>query len=223
MSAWCTVAGLSAFSGRLHLPRIGAWTADVRLDSQSMPAGRVEVVLADGALRLVGTVLPGVSGVTLGAAHVRVVGGAAGLRRTLPAAGYQNVPLSVPLRALLADAGEVLAAEADAGALALFLPRWARMAGTAARSLEALAARAGVSWRVLPSGAVWLGPERWKAAAGAYEVLEEVPAQRAVWLASDAPSVLPGQVLFGRPVAHVAHHFGPEEMRLAVTFEDTTP
>lgn len=221
MSAWCTVGGVAAFSGRIHLPRVGTWTADVRLDSAAAPTGRVELVLAGGALRLTGTVLPGGTGVVRGSAQVRLVGGTGGLRRTLAAAGYQNVPLSVPLRALLEDAGETLAPEADAGALATFLPRWARMAGTAARSLDALAARVVMPWRVLPSGAVWVGPERWRAAAGEYEVLEEVPEQRAVWLASDAPSVLPGQVLLGRPVAHVAHHFGAEELRTVVTFEET--
>lgn len=221
MSAWCTVAGTAALSGAIHLPRIGAWAADVRLDTAAVPSGRVDLVLAGGALRLVGTVLAPGTGAVRESAQVRLVGGAGGLRRTVGAAGYHNVPLSVPLRALISDAGEVLAQETDAGALGVFLQRWARMAGTAARSLEALASRAGQSWRVLPSGAVWLGPERWRAAAGTYEVLEEMPQQRAVWLASDAPSVLPGQVLFGRPVGHVAHHFGPDEMRTAVTFEET--
>jgi hypothetical protein len=221
VSAWCTVAGAVAFSGHIHLPRVGAWTADVRLDVPVPPSGRVELVLAGGALVLVGTVLPGGTGAVRDSAQVRVVGGASGLRRTVASAGYQNVPLSVPLRALLADCGEVLAADSDASALATFLPRWARMAGTAARSLEALAARVGMVWRVLPSGAVWLGPERWKQAAGEYEVLEELPAQRAVWLASDAPSVLPGQVLRGRPVAHVAHHFDSEQLRTVVTYEET--
>lgn len=223
MTAWCTVAGLPAVSGHIHLPRIGTWTADIRLDSDTAPTKRVELVLADGALHLVGTVVPGGTGPVRGSVQVRLVGGAGGLRRTLAAAGYHNVPLSVPLRALLSDAGEVLAPEADAGALGTMLPRWARMAVPAARSLEALAARTAMSWRVLPSGAVWLGPERWRAAAGDYQVLEDVPQQRSVWLSSDAPSVLPGQVLLGRPVGHVAHHFGPEELRMAVTFEDTTP
>jgi hypothetical protein len=221
VSAWCTVAGAAASWGSIQMPRVGVWVANLVLEVEAAPQGRVELVLAGGALRLVGTVARGNTGVVRGAAHVQVVGGAGGLRSTLPAAGYHNVPLSVPLRALLSDAGEELAPDADTAALATFLPRWARLASAAARSMEALAGRVGLPWRVLPSGAVWLGAERWRPAAGEYEVLEEEPLRRAVWLASDSPSVLPGQALLRRPVAHVAHTFNAQSLRTCVTFEET--
>ncbi|UAW08060.1 hypothetical protein [Myxococcus phage Mx4 ts27htf-1hrm-1] len=222
MTAWCEVAGLPALAGVVHLPRVGAWVADLHLDADAPPGGRVDVVLGAGALRLTGTVLPGATGATGGSARVRVVGGGGGLRRPLPAAGYRNVPLSVPLRAALSEAGETLAPEADAAALATFLPRWARLAGTAGSTVAALAAQVRLPWRVLPSGALWLGPERWAQAAGEYEVLEELPQQQAVLVASDAPRVLPGQAFLGRPVGHVAHHFSADSLRVLVTFEATS-
>lgn len=209
----------------MWLPRMGAWVADVALDADVPPAGAVVLALGGGALRLTGTVVAAGTGAVRGTARVRLVGGGGGLRKGLAAAGYVNAPLSVPLRAALSEGGETLAPESDAGALGTLLPRWGRVAGTCASAVALLAARAGMTWRVLPSGGVWLGPEVWRQAGGEYEVLEEMPQQRAVVVASDAPRVLPGQTFLGRRVNQVVHHFsaaGAGTLRCTVTFEDVT-
>jgi hypothetical protein len=114
-----------------------------------------------------------------------------------------------------------LSPDSDGDALAKTLPFWTRTAGSAGRALSSLAAAAGVGWRVLPNGLVWLGAERWKAAAGTYEVLEEQPLARSLVLFSESPAVMPGTVLYGRPVAHVRHHVSADYLRCVVTFEET--
>lgn len=217
--SYATLAGLPVLEAHVDIPRAGAWHATVRVDADTLPAGLV--TLDVGGLSLVGTPRLSASRVVDGTAHVFLVGGAGRLNQAMPAAAYRNTPISVPLREVLSAVGETLAPESDAAVLSKALPFWTRTAGTAGRALSSLAAAGGVGWRVLPSGAVWLGAERWKAAAGSYDVLEEQPLSRSLVLFSEAPRVLPGTVLYGRPVAHVRHHVSADYLRCVVTFEET--
>lgn len=217
--AYATLNGAPVLEAQVQIPRLGAWHATLRVDADAIPTGRASLVV--GGVALSGTARPAASGMVHGTAYVFLVGGAGRLRDTLPPAAYRNTPLSVPIRDVLSVVGESLAPESDAAALATNLSAWTRTAGTAGRALWALAARAGVGWRVLPSGKVWLGKEAWRPAGGAYEVLEEQAHARTATLFSEAPSILPGNTLFGRPVAHVAHVVTPEYARVVVTFEDT--
>lgn len=217
--AYATLNGEPVLDAQVHMPRLGVWHATLRVNIDSVPTGRASLVV--GGLTISGTARAAASRVVQGTAYILMAGGAGRLREVLPVAAYRNTPLSVPVRDVLSAVGEALAPDADAAALATNLSAWTRTAGTAGQALWALTARAGVGWRVLPSGKVWLGPEAWRADGGAYEVIRQSPTARSMTLFSEAPTVLPGATLFGRPVAHVMHQVTQENARVVVTFEDT--
>ena len=64
----------------ITFPRRGVWCADVDLDTETAPTGRVSVVV-DGGPTWSGTVVSG--GVSHGLWSGRIVGGAGGLRNVL--------------------------------------------------------------------------------------------------------------------------------------------
>jgi hypothetical protein len=217
--SFATLAGYPILSGSVTLPRQGVWHADLVIDADAAPSGPAALGLG-AALTLQGTVQR--SGIFAGEVRVRVVGGKGLLQTELSPQWYVGAPVSVPLRDLVEGAGEVLSSTCDTGVLGTVLePGWARLSGEAGVALGQLLEGLGATWRVLPDGSVWVGPETWPAASGMADlvVLDDDGSDALMVATTEAPTLLPGQTLQGRRVSAVEYSVEPSSVRLSVVFE----
>lgn len=223
--AHSTCNGSPILRGSLSLPRQGVWHADFELEASAVPSGSVLLQIGP-SLSLRGTVEPRAGGVFAGRVRVRVVGGAAGLQRRLEPKWYAGAARELPLRDLVEEAGERLSARCDPFLLGEVLtPGWARVRSTASESLARLLEGTGASWRILPDGSLWAGPETWPTAQGMTDlvVLEEDRSRGRLVLATEAPTLLPGQTLRGDRVSDVEITIEPERIRLEALIERSVP
>lgn len=212
-----TLNGVPILEARVQMPSSGAWTADVVLPTDGGPGDMASATLDFGALQLVGTAVRG--GSYLGASMVRLVGGGAGLGTQMAPKEYRGVPLSIPLKEILAAAGDTLSAASEADALSYNLPRWLRFAQSAGEAIAALAVETGRAWRVLADGTVWVGTESYPSAAPAYQLVRGDPHLGSVEVAMDAPLLIPGIGFLGFPVVAVEHVVTEDRVRSVVTFQ----
>lgn len=204
-----TLNGSPIVEGVVCLPRVGAWHATLRVDAETAPTGRVSIDL-DGTTYS-GTIVR--SGIRWGAVEVRVVGGAGGLSRSVPARYYRDVPARIVATDLIRGAGETLATSADPAALGTMLSTWTVAGGSAADALRHLLTTLNTSWRVLPDGTIWIGAETWPTQRLDHEVVDVSPAEgwSEVW--SERLSLMPGVTLDGQRVSYVEHHIAPRRIR----------
>jgi hypothetical protein len=182
-----TLNGESVLRAQLTVPLLGAWVLDVETDTDRAITGRVPFVA--GGMTWSGTVVRG--GVEAGTWRGRLVGGANGLGRPLPARAYRSVTARSIAEGIVSEAGEQLADMA----LDPILTSWTRPGLTGAELLKLLVTYLGLGWRMQPDGAVWIGSESWPLDAGAWEELGRDPQRGTVTLAIDAPTLLPGATL----------------------------
>jgi hypothetical protein len=224
MQSWLSVSGFGCVRGRVTMPRVGVWSADLLVEpttGQGSPptVNQPATVVLNGALALNGTVRRAQA--AYGVVMMRVVGGGGGFPTQLPAAAYQATQLGMILGDLLSAAGEVLSAQSDASALATVLQNWSRPAMPAHAALAAALAEApGLSWRVQPDGTTWIGSETWPGSGMPFSTLAYEPQELKLVLYSDAPTVLPGQSLRGGNVSSVEHVVEAGRIRTEVLFED---
>ena len=191
MSELTLNGGAAILRACISLPFAGVWSADIEVDTDEEVAGAVTIEV-DGAVSLRGAAVDG--GVTHGLWRGRIVGGAGGLRRPLPALAYLDALRSDVVRDALAEAGESLSS--TAGDLSAVVARFHRAEGAAARAIDATAAALGYGWRVLGDGTVWLGVETWPASPEAdITLLEHDPRERRYTLGGEVLGVRPGQLL----------------------------
>lgn len=212
-----TLNNVPASACAVLLPRLGAWTADVELDTDRGPTGAV--TLAVGALTLRGAIVRGAA--FEGGWRGRVVGGAGGLRRDVAAVAQRGGTLAVALRDALAAAGEALAPGDDLSEAA---PLWHRLAGPAGAAVADVARAAGCAWRVLPDGGVWVGRETWPTHAPDVDVIDWRPEVGRLELAGEVLGILPGQTLRARAdltvrVGCVEHRVTGDALRTVVLAE----
>jgi hypothetical protein len=210
--------GLPVIRGSIHMPQLGAWTADLVVDTETVVAGAVTIVL-DGGLRLVGFAAR--SGQFQATGYIRVIGGAGGLTKQARIQHYRNTTVRAVVSDLIRAAGETLSITADASVLGLQLLAWTQVAQPVGAALTSLASdrRNGgsVAWRVLPDGTIWVGKETWpdaglKAPAD-YQELVALPSEGWVDLGFEVPRIAPGISLEGRRVSFVQHSFDGESVR----------
>lgn len=215
--AFVTVNELPVLAGIIGLPQIGNWSADVEVPAPtSVPSGPATITL--GSLSFVGTFSrAGFDG--RGRLRAWIVGGAAGLGKTLVPRSYLGVPLRIPLQDVLTDAGEKLASTADQATLNFQVPAWSRMQDLAAASLAAIAAVTEASWRVLTDGTVWIGPEQWPTSDMVASAISFEPEEKRRTVASLAPQILPGQVFEGDRVVFVQHLIDSDGLRTVLHLE----
>ncbi|HUB09466.1 MAG TPA: hypothetical protein VMB50_20850 [Myxococcales bacterium] len=221
--SYLTVAGVDGLRARIGIPRVGVWHADVALDTDDPSAIQddqaVELILDNGRLTLQGAVRR--ASVAYGTTLARLVGGAGGLPQPVPAKAFAQVSLQAVLQDTLQAIGEQLSGSADPNTLALFLSSWTREGTAAYRAVAALAAEAGVPWRLLQDGSLWLGPETWPSSSVKhYEVLSWDPADSRAEMSSDDPGLWPGTTWEGGQVSYVEHRIDPDKLRTKVWFED---
>lgn len=205
------------------MPRVGAWVADLDVDSAEALTGAVVLVIDGQTWR--GTVHRG--GLVSGSWRGRIVGGAGGLSGTLSAVALRGSTLSDVLGGVLRDAGESLSSAA--GSLAAVAPLWHRVEAAASTAVADVARAAGYAWRVLPDGTVWTGADAWTAytPASAVDVVEEHPEAGRYVLAGDVLGIRPGVALTltGRSAIRVGQvdiHATPRDLRAVVTAEGAT-
>lgn len=179
-------------AGTITLPARGVWTAQLDVDAETTPSGRVSIA-CDGADSLVGTVIRGDQDGSV--SRILVVGGAGGLRGTIDALALREGTLGDVLEDTLRAAGETL----DSSSLTLAdiaTARWHRQQGPACHAVGSLAASAGLTWRVLRAGTVWLGTDAFENAAdGVRLVVGREPALGAWAWSCDTIDALPGELV----------------------------
>jgi hypothetical protein len=203
--------GIDVLAATIILPRIGVWWADVELDTDDALAG---AAILEYAWSLAGTVADGGQSVH-GRNPVRVVGGRGRLGDDAPAKTFRGVPIRLPIVDTVEGAGEVVSATATWG-LSMVLAHWIRTRRQAAQAVMMLARKGGFAWRFLPDGTFWFGEETWPEADIEHEVMEELPRENAVLIATDE-LLLPGTTLLGQRVGRV--QMRPHESRTTVWFE----
>jgi hypothetical protein len=183
---FAAINGHRLTSLRLCVPNLGPWHAECDLIDDAQVAGAV--TLAVGELQLRGTV---VEGGTFGLQRkVRVVAGAGGWGRVVPAKDYHN-DAKLKARNVADDAAREVGER-----IGTFVPAdervgydYVRQQGPAAQAL--IDVIGGVAWWVDYDGATNVGPRPAVApAAGSYEVLAYDPRERIVTLAVDDPRAI---------------------------------
>lgn len=189
-------------TGVLQMRQRGPWLArELVCSSKLAPAAGSPAILVckreDGAEDdlFVGTVRRSVANPADEVLTLSLVAGNGKLLTALPpldhVLGSQNVPAGTIARAICDAAGEVLADGVELALDAVTLPRWHRATDTtAAVALDLLAWALGFTWRVLPSGKVWMGAETWPAISGG-----------AYWTGLDADDGVTTYSVHGAPFA----------------------
>ncbi len=211
MSNAANVNGQGLVGTTITMPRVGAWHAEIELDTETAPTG--SVTIASDGIEFNGTVVR--SGVFASMSKARVVGGNGGLSKDIGARHYigGTVTVGSVVRDLLRDCGETLSLTSDPNTLTHGLAKWERSQGRASHSLVAVLDAVGASWRVLRDGTVWIGVDTWPAATLKHDVLDEDWAQGLICLASDAPELEPGTTLDGQRIETVIHRIADRVLR----------
>lgn len=213
--AYATANGAAVIEGRISVPRTGAWTAELLVDSQTSISG--SVTLSVGGLKFKGTTRRG--GAFLGTSFVGLVGGAGGLSGTSTPKTYRAAPLSMPLADIAAGAGETLASTLDNAVTSFQLPFWVMAQSSWGAALERLLDNvAGAVWRILPNGSLWVGVETWPKVQLAAQVLAQHPLSRRLE-AEILPQLVPGVSWYGGQVGYVEHTIRADKLRTTVWFE----
>jgi hypothetical protein len=189
MTALITLNGHDVRAVTLRVGNVGPWVAEVELTDA--PALTGPCTLTIGAASFVGAVVAVQAGAFVGSRKLRLVGGAGGWSRTLPALDYHN-DAGVKAQLVAADAarqsGETLGTFAPAADR--LGPDFVRSAELASGVLERVAG--GVTWWVDYAGVTHVGPRPAVAVHAAdYELLGYDPASRVVLLAADDVAKLP--------------------------------
>lgn len=214
--SYATANGVPCVQARVSLPRDGAWTAALILDTDEAVTGRVAISLQ--GLELIGTARIAAS--YAGATHLRVTGGAGGLGIEMQPRAWTNVPLRVPLDYLLAASSETLSQFSDTGILESQLPFWSMMGEPAGAALAHMVDQhEDAVWRMTPEGKIWIGRESWPEVSIPYEVVSADPLADSLTIYSEVPAVYPGTSFLGRRVSYVEHTIG-ETARTRVLFEE---
>lgn len=223
--SYLTVNGIECVRGKITIPLTGCWVADIVAEPQSAtgqfpnPGGSVTMTIGQQSFQ--GIVRR--SSNPFGTVFARLIGGAGGLPTELEPRAYQNTTAQNVLRDALDDCGEVLASSSDQTGLNQSLASWVRLAGPGWQTLGNLVEYVDVfeTWRVLPSGQIWVGAESWpQTNLQSYELLSYLPHDLRAEIYSDTPSILPGQSFLGGEVTSVEHDVEPAKVVTTVLFLD---
>jgi hypothetical protein len=192
-----SVAGKRATSGTLELPYSGAWIADVKFDELITLTGVVSVTF--GKLTLRGTIDPNFSGGFQLGSVARIVAGADGWRKIIPAKPYHNdagIRATVIATDIARQVGETLATQGDVGRVGV---DYVSQRGPASWVLDSLYPL----WWVDAAGVTQLRASTVRppveVAASAYDLLTYDPGSKVATLALDDPSLVGiGTVIRGR-------------------------
>ncbi len=205
--------GLSTLNGhrvttcRVTIPSWGCWHAMVALDGEHAIAAGESVTLVMADLSLVGTVLSGGAG--LGRSFYRIVAGAGGWGRVVPAWSYSDdagVKFATAIGDAAREAGEILATIPPARRTGA---TWTREEGPASLTLNTLAPG---GWYVDEAGTTHIGAREAGTLPPNVTRVKPVDLARGkAELASEAiAAILPGVVVDGLTAVDVQHEVSPE-------------
>jgi hypothetical protein len=197
---------------RVNLPAWGVWYADVSVDGEFTITGAVTLQVAD--LTLTGTVVSG--GPSKGRSYFRVVGGAGGWGKSIPAKSYTN-DAGVKTWTVLNDAAVAVGETLDALTVPSSLrcgPGFARKGGAAKRLLEQLSPS---SWYVGEDGVTRLGARPASTYSGTAARSAVDLARGTLTLASETiANLLPGVTVDGLEAVDVEHEMSPAGLRTTI-------
>lgn len=211
-AALATFNGVVVTAVCVQLPAFGLWWADVEAATPTVLTGAVTLVVDDLVLK--GTVMSG--GAREARFRYRVVAGAGGWGRTIPAKSYVNdagVKLATVLRDAAAECGEQLGT-VPAGTVGT---SYVRPAGPASRVLEELVPRGwyvdelGVTQVGRRAAAKWTGEATRITDDAAVSRYEIAPA------AAQLAKLLPGAVVDGVEAVDVEHELDGTTGKLRTT------
>ena len=222
--ALVTANGRDVLYGTIELPLSGAWYADLFFDNEDATGltGPCQIIV-DGGFTLNGTSFR--SAEFLNYRGIRVMAGAAGLGNMAKGQDYQNTSIGTVLRDLLRAAGETLSSTADAPTLATPLAGYTVFNAPVGRELAALFGDqriATVSWRMLPDGTLWVGPETWPDSGlvdtNDFLTLAFSAGINVASLGIESPNILPGTLLNGRKVSYIEYKIQDGEVRARAAY-----
>jgi hypothetical protein len=213
-----TVNGLPLLTATITETRIGAWTAEIDVDSDvALPS---QITIDVDGVQWLGTVLRG--DVTSGHAHASVIAGAGTLGTMLDARYYLGASMGTVLADIMRGTGEHLSDDTSSAVRGATRPRWTRSRAMAGQALRQIAAECNVNWRVLRDGTVWLGSEAWPASPVAYTEIDRAPGHGSITIAPDGPpSLAPATMLVGRRVSTVMTRVSAAGVRQTALFDDS--
>ncbi len=219
MSSILTANGLDVIEGVVKMPRVGSWRAEISVDTDAAITGPVSLAFSSG-LRLAGTAARG--GTWLETAFLRVDAGAGGMGRDARAAHYKGVSIRAVLLDLARASGDTLSPTIAESVLTTRVPFWTATEAVGIELTE-LCDGAGVGWRFLPDGTLWVGAETWPDSGLTepidYQDLGEHPQAALAELGIESPVIVPGTLLGGRQVSYVEHRVRAGAVRSVVWFE----
>jgi len=197
-------------------PRVGGWNVELDVDSDEAFSGPVTITV-DG-VQWKGAAVRGDT--YAGRTHARMVGGAGKLATVLDAKHYINPTLYTVLADIAMGAGETLSENCDPALRSRVVSRYVRTRSSAGLQLKELAEQAGMSWRVLRDGTVWVGNPDWERVTPQYDETDKAPSIGLMVIAPDAPSVEPGKTFAGKRVSRVVTRVAAAGLRQEITFDD---
>lgn len=206
-----TLNGHRVTSARATIPAWGRWYADASVDGEVTLTGAVTLKIAD--LTLAGTVLSG--GPSKGRSHYRIVAGAGGWGKTIPAASYTN-DAGTKLTKVLGDAAKLVGETIDTTSAASVRvgPGWTTQAGPASRLLEQLAPAA---WYVGEDGVTRIGRRQATVYSGKATLGPVDHARGTVTLAAESiASIVPGVQVDGIEAIDVQHEISKDGLRSTI-------
>lgn len=195
---------VAVIRGTIERPLVGVWTADLVIDQPDgtgFESGTKVTISSPDYADLVGIVAPGRTGDFVDAVHVRVLGGAGGMPKTVQPRNYiqpQAFARDV-LNGLCQDSGETLSSTVDASFLGTNLAAWSVKGEPTSYALRTLLdiVSPTFNWRILADGTLWMGAETWPTATVAYELISQDPAEATWELGLEAPAIEPGTTIDG--------------------------
>lgn len=180
---WATLGGERLTTGRVYVPGVGVWYAEVEMEGAPSLSGRQTLVL--GNLQLVGTIDETESGTSEMVAGYRLVGGGGGWSRVLPARSYHSdsgVRASTVAEDAAREAGETLGTFSPGSTMV----GADYVRGSAPGNVTLADVAGGVPWWLDFDGVTHVeARSEIEAERGTYEVQTVAPEKRLVTLAVD--------------------------------------
>ena len=194
----CTIGGQEVISCQLWLRWSGAWSATVQSPSDTVLSGKQTLLL--GSLALVGTIEPTMSGVYNNVANYRIVAGAGGWGKTVPAKNYHN-DLGVKLREVLADLGNACGETVTTSREDRLSVDYLRREDKAGLCLLGLI---GKNWYVAPNGTTVCDARSTSEITAEVQLLKHNPiTKRSSLFVDDLASISVGSILRSTPQPQV--------------------
>jgi len=217
-----TDGGVPVLKARFAMPRQGVWTGDVELMTPELLAGKITLQASTG-VTFVGTIVD--SAVVRGVFQARIVGGGAGLPKTVQKKYWEQATAKSVLSDIVAQVGETLSSASDAAATATVFARWAMFTGPASFGVDQVANELGATWRVQADGTIWVGTDTFPTVpssgvdAPVFTLLDERGDRQYVQISCEDPWLLPGVTFLGQKVGYVEHLIGDDAVRTEAYFE----